>query len=311
MTQSVRTLMSGLIDYAGLYPPAKLGMQEAVEAYARARMGLYEWVLGAFVCPASRLAELSERGAALMPGTFATSGYREHAEIGEPWRVSAIIDGALEAGLDAIAAFNERHSNEDRGLAEVDALELKAETPGAIDAALDAIPEDLYPFFELPVQKDCRGLIAALSGCAAAAKMRTGGTTAELFPTSRQVASFLAACAAAEVPFKATAGLHHAVRGEYPLTYEPGSARATMHGFLNLFLAAALLREHRADEAGAGAILESSDGGAFKFTEEGVRWHERFLEAAELAVAREGFAHSYGSCSFDEPIEELRTMGLL
>lgn len=311
MTQSVRTLMSGLIDYAGLFPPAKLGMQEAVEAYARARMGSYEWVLGAFVCPASRLPELSERGAALMPGTFATSGYREHAEIGEPWRVSAIIDGALEAGLDAIAAFNERHANEDRGLAAVDALELKAETPGAIDTALDAIPEDLYPFFELPVQKDCRGMIAALSGSAAAAKIRTGGVTPEVFPTAHQVASFLSACAAADVPFKATAGLHHAVRGEYPLTYEAGSARATMHGFLNVFIAAALVRERRVDEGGAAAILESLDAGAFKFTDEGVRWHERFQEAGELAVVRETFALSYGSCSFDEPIDELKKLGLL
>ncbi len=311
MTQSVRTLMSGLIDYAGLFPPAKLGMQEAVEAYARARVGSHEWVLGAFICPASRLPELSERGAALMPGTFATSGYREHAEIGEPWRVSAIIDGTLDAGLDAIAAFNDRHAGEDRGLAAVDALEMKADTAGAIDAALDTIPEDVYPFIEVPVQKDCRGLIAALSGSAAAAKIRTGGVTPEAFPTARQVAAFLAACAAADVPFKATAGLHHAVRADYPLTYEPQAPRGTMHGFLNVFIAAALVRARRTDEAGTIAVLESSDAGAFKFTDEGVRWHERFLEATELAMVRETFALSYGSCSFDEPIDDLKSLGLV
>jgi hypothetical protein len=125
------------------------------------------------------------------------------------------------------------------------------------------------------------------------------------------VAAFVSACAAAEVPFKATAGLHHAVRAESPLTYEPASARAAMHGFLNVFLAAALLRARRTDEAGAAAILESTDSGAFKFTDEGVRWHERFLEATELASVRETFALSYGSCSFDEPIDDLKKLGLL
>src|SRR5689334_1162740 len=99
MLQSVRTLMAGLIDYAGLFPPAKLSMQAAAEAYARARMGEHAWVLGRFICPASRLAELSKVAAVMMPGTHATSGYREHADVLEPWRVSVLVDGPLEADI--------------------------------------------------------------------------------------------------------------------------------------------------------------------------------------------------------------------
>jgi hypothetical protein len=246
-----------------------------------------------------------------MPGTFATSGYRERAEIGEPWRISATIDGDLAAGLDAIAAFNEHHANEDHGLAGVDAIELKADTPAAIDRALDVISEDLTPFVEIPVNGDCRGMVAALSGTAAAAKVRTGGVTPEAIPPGGSVARFIAACAAADVPFKATAGLHHAVRAEYPLTYEPGCPRAVMHGFLNVFIAAALVRVRRADAAAAEAILAGQCGTDFKFTDEGVRWHDRFLEATELARVRETFALSYGSCSFDEPIADLKEMGLM
>lgn len=313
MTQAVRTLMSGLIDYAGLFPPAKLDMAPAAEAFARARAGLHEWVLGRFICPAAHLGELSRAAAALMPGTFATSGYREHAGNSEAWHVSVTVDGpaGLAAALAAMDEFNARHAEEDRGLAVADALEMKVSTAGEIDAAIEAVPDEVFPFFEVPIAGDCRGLVAALSGTAAAAKVRTGGVTVEAFPAPPQVASFLAACAAADVPFKATAGLHHPVRGEYPLTYEPGCPRATMYGFVNLFIAAALVRARRADEAEAAAILGERDPTAFKFTDEGVRWRGRFLESAELARVREVFALSYGSCSFDEPIDDLKKLGLL
>ncbi len=311
MTQAIRSLLAGLIDYAGVFPPAKLAMQPAVEAYARSRMGAYEWMLGRFVCAATRLEELSAAGASLMPGTHATSGYREHADTLEPWRVTVVVDGTLDDALRAVEQFNRRHSAEDRGLALADAVELKVADTNTIDAALDAIPDDIYPFFELPVAQDCRGLIAALSGTASAAKIRTGGVTADAFPTAAQVAAFIGACAAADVPFKATAGLHHPVRAEYPLTYEPGCPRAVMHGFLNVFLAAAFVRMTRADESAAVAILETHDPVEFHFTEAGVRWRDRFLEPAQLAHAREAFALSYGSCSFDDPVDDLKKLGLL
>jgi hypothetical protein len=311
MTQAMRTLLSGLIDYAGLFPPAKLGMQEAVECFARNGAGNFEWVQGRFICPASRLQEFSRAAAPLMPGTHATSGYPEHADIAEPWRVSVIIDGRLEDNLRAIAAFNDHHASEDHGQAAVDAVEVRASDAQTIEDALEVIPDEIFPFFELPVAMDCRGLIAALSGTASAAKVRTGGVTPEAFPTSEQLAAFLVACAAADVPLKATAGLHHPVRAEYPLTYEPGCARATMHGFLNVFLAAAFVRMRHIDGRAATAILENRDPSLFKITDEGVRWHDQFLETTQLAQVRESFALSYGSCSFEEPINELKGLGLL
>src|SRR6185503_4487007 len=137
MLQSIRTLMTGLIDYAGLFPPAKLGMQASAESFARARMGEHEWVLGRFICPVSRLREFSQAAAVMMPGTYATSGYREHADVQEPWRVSAIIDGDLGADLQTIAGFNRHHEQEDHGMAVVDAVELKAAGSAQIDEAAD------------------------------------------------------------------------------------------------------------------------------------------------------------------------------
>jgi hypothetical protein len=312
MTESVRTLLSALIDYAGLFPPARLAMPQAVEAFARARMGEHAWVLGRFICPASRLDEFSRAAAVLMPGTHATSGYRERADITEPWRISVTADGSLEAALAAIQAFNDRHSREDAGLAVADAIELKVTSADQVETALDAVPDDVLPFFEIPViGTDPRGLIAALAGSAAAAKIRTGGVTPDAFPTPEQVAAFLVACAAAETPFKATAGLHHPVRSEHPLTYEPGCPRGVMHGFLNVFLTAAFVRECRIDADRAVRVLDERDPGRFHFTDDGVRWDGLFVETARLAEAREAFALSYGSCSFDEPIQDIGRLELL
>jgi hypothetical protein len=122
----------------------------------------------------------------------------------------------------------------------VDTVEMKAGSPGEMDAALAALPAGLAAFVELPRDGELGGLLATVGRRRASAKLRTGGVVPEAIPHPAEVARFIAACAGAGVSFKATAGLHHAVRGEHPLTYAPGSPRAVMHGFLNVFAAAAL-----------------------------------------------------------------------
>ncbi len=315
MTRSLRTLLSDIVDYAGLFPPAGLGMQTAVENFARAGAGEHEWMLGRFVCPSGRLRELSQSGAALMPGTFATSGYRERAEISEPWGVSVLLDGSdiakLRSELLLVEEFNDRHSREEAGLARIDMAEVKVADVHQIDPALDEIPEDVFPFFEFPVTTDCRGFVAALAGNSAGAKIRTGGIVGNAFPTPDEVSAFLQACAAADVPFKATAGLHHPVRGCQRLTYEPDSASCTMHGFLNLFVAATLVRAIKPDENLTRLVLQEEDLSNFRFSEEILGWKEFLADVTDVALARESFALSFGSCSFDEPVEDLRRLGLL
>lgn len=311
VTQAARTLLAGLIDYAGLFPPAKKDMASAVEAYARHRFGEHEWMLARFICPVSRLDEFTRHASALLPGTYATSGYRERADVSEPWRLSALIDGPIDANLEAIERFNARHAAEDQGLARVDCVELKVATAAEIDAAIDELPASLLPFFEVPLATDPRGLIAALAGQSVAAKIRTGGVTPDAFPDAESVAAFLRACHAAEVPFKATAGLHHPVRGEHRLTDEPGAASCTMHGFLNVFAAAALVRAERAEGPALARVLGETDPSAFGLEERGLRWRDVVVDPPTLARARESFALSFGSCSFEEPVEDLRRLGVL
>jgi hypothetical protein len=303
--------MSGLIDYAGLFPPAALDMQPTVENFARDRRGEYEWMLGRLICPATRLKELSEHAAALMPGTFATSGYRENAYTQEPWRISVIANAELGECLDAMQAFNEHHATELNGLAVADALEIKTPDTDTIEDVIERVPDEVFPFCEVPVDEDCRGLIAAMAGSALAAKIRTGGVEASMMPTCEQVAAFVSACAAADVPFKATAGLHHPVRGDYRLTYELDSKEGTMHGFLNVFIAAALARGARLAMDELVPILEERDATAFTFSSEGVGWRDKSVDLIVLAKVRETFALSYGSCSFGEPVDDLKSLGLL
>lgn len=310
MTQSLRTLLTGIVDYAGLYPPAAYDMARACESYNRARVGERSWMLGRFICPVSRLDEFAKHAASLMPGTHARSGYREHTFAQEPWHVSAVLDQPLHPALEAIASFNIRHEQAGEGLALVDCVEMKVGGAGEIDAVLEDMPDNLFPFIEFPVgtvgsEKDCRGCIAALSGEHAAAKIRTGGVTAGAFPTPEEVLTFINACAAAEVPFKATAGLHHPLRGSYPLTYEPGCASGTMYGYLNVFLAAAFVFIKGANDQQALALLMEDDPRAFTWCDDVVSWRGHGLESGQLAAAREQFALSFGSCSFDEPSGEI------
>ncbi len=313
--QTLKTLTADLIDYAGLFPPAKLDMAGAVERYARYQHTEHAAMLGRFICPASRLEELSTHAGLLMPGTAGTSGYREMSAAGDPWRISVVADLPIDESLEAINAFDHRHSQEDNGLARVTALEVKISSSAEIDELIEEIPEDLLPFFEVPTDVDVRGMIAAIAGESsqggAAAKIRCGGVTPDAIPPIEAVAAFIHACSLGGVMFKATAGLHHPVRAEYPLSYEEDAPRGVMHGFLNVFMAAALVRSASLSMADTITLLEETDATTFTFTNESAGWRDRAVSLVNLAKAREAFSLSYGSCSFEEPVDDLRSLGLL
>ncbi|MGP1272398.1 MAG: hypothetical protein ACTS22_03615 [Phycisphaerales bacterium] len=316
MPASFDALTHGLIDYAGLFPPASLGMSESCSAYARHLQSQDARRLSHFVCPASRLDELSKHGAALMPGTFATSGYREMANASEPWRIAAILaPDHLEQGIDMVAAFNRRHSEEERGLARVDTVEVRAADTAFIDAALETLYDHIFPYFEIDHAEDPRGMIAALSGQNAAAKLRCGTTEADGMPTSDQVSRFIHACALADVPMKCTAGLHHPIRGTYRLTYDEVPPMGEMHGFVNVFLAAAMVQARKLSHEQTVRLLDETDPARLSFADHEAVWRspdgEIRVSADEITRSRQRLALSYGSCSFDEPVNESRALGWL
>jgi hypothetical protein len=143
------------------------------------------------------------------------------------------------------------------------------------------------------------------AGCFA--KIRTGGLKPEAIPNTAQVAAFILACAERKLAFKATAGLHHPIRAEYALTYEKNAPRAVMHGFLNVLVAAAFAWHGERD---VEPVLAETDASAFSFDDD-VHWKDRTLTREQVIDARKNFIHSIGSCSFVEPVDELKTLGLL
>jgi hypothetical protein len=143
------------------------------------------------------------------------------------------------------------------------------------------------------------------AGCFA--KIRTGGVKPEAIPPVEEVAGFIVACAERRLPFKATAGLHHPVRAVHTLTYEADAPRAGMHGFLNVFLGAAFAWH---GERHIEPILAETEPTAFRFDER-AHWRDRSLDAGQVREARAQFAHAFGSCSFEEPVQGLEALGLL
>jgi len=143
----------------------------------------------------------------------------------------------------------------------------------------------------------------------ARAKVRTGGVTADAFPSAKQLARFIKRCVERRVAFKATAGLHHPLRAEYRLTYDDGAQRATMFGFLNVFLAAALARAG-SSEADLVPMLEERDPASVHFGEDVVEWRGKVIDAETLRLTRSRVAVSFGSCSFREPVDELAALRL-
>ena len=286
--------MAGAIDYAGLFPPAGLSMAAAVTNYASYRAGPNAWMLGRFIVPVARLEEFAAAFAALSEAHAGDASALRHGG-GSPWLLSVIAKSSDAA---ALAAFNARYGSRAR----IDTIEtppVQTVRAGDLDA-LAPLTATYTVYAEVPWADDPTPLIAQLATRGIRAKIRTGGIVAEAIPPAAAVARFIAACARANVPFKATAGLHHAGRGEYPLTYEPGSAEATMHGFLNVMLAAMHASRGEAHELLATML-------------EGRHPAVDVSAAAEssAAAARLQGMQSFGSCAFDEPVAELTARGLL
>jgi hypothetical protein len=298
MTQVMRELLAGVVDYAGLFPPAALEMPRAVANYAAYRGDRAAWMLGRFIVPAARLDEF-ERAAASHLGP---------RPAGEAWPISALAGDDLAADVLAIGEFNCRHAADGAGAAVVDAIEVRATSADRIEAIARAAPRWAEIFVEIPLDPDPAPLVAAMAHAGLRAKARTGGVTPDAIPDAGLVARLLAACIAHGVPFKATAGLHHPLRAEYPLTYDAGAPRATMHGYLNVLLAATLLQSGGSEED-AQRLLEERDADAFRADDSAVEWRGRRFAAADAAAARR-LARSFGSCSFTEPVDDLATLNL-
>jgi len=281
-------LLQHIIDYAGLFPPASLDMKAAVANYQNNLGGDDAWMLGNFLVPAARLDEFRQAFESIC------CSEQEH-----PWTISIVCAGELASDARSIDSFQE-------GAVFLAGFETKATGAQAADQALAALPTSHPRYIEFDPES-APAILPILAANGARAKLRTGGVTSEAIPPVETVAQFLLACARERVPFKATAGLHLPVRGEHPLTEDPASPVATMHGFLNVFLAAALAC-FGSEQPAVTRTLSETDLGAFTLDDDLIRWHDHTLTSDQLEQVRRTFAISFGSCSFDEPVAALRKL---
>ena len=287
---SLRALLADAVDYAGLYPPASVDMHEAVTNYAEYRQSDDAWMLGRFVLPASGLS------------SFVTAW----RHVGEPsgWLLSAVLGENAEDDIARVHEFNDAHS----GRVRIDTAEARLTTAGAIARAAAASRQRLTVFVETAATADLSSIISAIGEWGVNAKIRTGGTTPDAFPRADAIARFIRLCVAKQVPFKATAGLHHPLRAEYRLTYKSDAPRGLMFGYLNVFLAAAFAVAGM-DQADLVRLLEETDPSAICSDDRGIIWRGHELTLEQVQEARR-WLRSFGSCSFREPVDELAALDL-
>ncbi len=306
---TLKALLDLLIDYAGLFPPAELAMRPAVENYQSYLRGPYRWILGRFIVPAKRLREFE---AALGELQFRPSDER-------PWQVSALVAPAsqweqFQADVNEVDEFNARQQEHGKPCAIIDTVEGKAEDDVDIAAAAEHFTSEIALFLELPIDNRLSKLLRELEKASSVrevfAKVRTGGIVPEAIPPADRVAEFIASCSAHNIRFKATAGLHHPIRAKYPLTYRDSSPSAVMYGFLNVFVAACAAHDDHRGIARIEEILTESDHTQFQFGAEIIAWRGNSWSMDLVRSAREQ-AVSFGSCSFVEPVDDLRKLKLL
>ncbi len=296
---SLHALLAQSVDYAGLFPPCSLDLEPALRNQASYTRTEEAWMLGSFVLPLAKFDE--------------AKNHLSQFDQKHPLRISA-----LGAKTDSASAFRETLADYMRAMRELvksrgailSITQLEMPLPTDVDAALlsdtRSILEGLPTFLETPADAAERAIALLAendSDRTLGFKLRTGGVTADAFPTSSQIARALIAAAKHNVPIKFTAGLHHPVR------MFRSEVETKMYGFLNVLGAAVLAAEHRWDERQTSVVLEDEDAKSFSFSDESFAWREWKITTDRIK-ARRKFVASFGSCSFDEPREDLRALNL-
>ena len=276
--------IQGLVDYAGLFPPAALSLKDSLQAYRGYQHGLAPSLLGRFVCNVAHLGDLADL--LLAQDSFC---------------ISALLEAPEEVEL--VEEFHRRAGAKVR----VDTIETRL--IGSEQGQRWLRRWHYHLFFEVKPEQFTEG--AAF--CAArperlGLKLRTGAIRPEGLPSLAEVVEFLRLAHQARVPYKFTAGLHHACPGTYPLTYAADAPKARLLGFVNLFGLACLYWHGRLDEEALSSALER-DGLAVRVDENGLHYDGESCSAAEIEEFRHQGARSFGSCSFEEPLQELIEMG--
>jgi hypothetical protein len=300
---SLRALLARSIDYAGMFPPCSLDLERSLKNQAQYLRDADAWMLSAFVLPLEQFGATKQ-----LLAQFDPLHPLQVSALGPKTGNATVFREALaktDAAIRSLSAHNV-------DLVSVGQLEMFV--PHDVDTQLlseaRSILGTLPTFWEAAPDRaeQTIALVAELNSNADAPtfgyKLRTGGVAADAFPTSAQIAQALVTPVTHQVPIKFTAGLHH------PLRQYRDEVQTKMHGFLNVLGAAVLAAEHKWNARQAALMLEDENADSFSFTDEFFAWQEWRIDIKRLQDRRK-FVTSFGSCSFDEPREDLRALNLL
>ena len=327
ISNSLKQLLSHLIDYAGLFPPASLPLPEAYKKYVKYIKESDEWILSKFICPAKQLSALSE----LIKNDSENSKFFSVSVLGRGGsNAEEFVKGTAE-DVSLVAQFLQTTKSKNL----TDAFEVRFPEDLVLENNIAAMYEVMNStasilkenislpvkiFFELPLKNDWKSSVNNFTAVLkkhneffgqdenyprSGFKLRTGGVDAAAFPGPEQIAYVINTCYENQVPLKFTAGLHH------PIRHYNDSVQTRMHGFLNVFGAGVLLYGNDLMEQDLIDILSDEDSDNFKFDDNNFRWKEFKSPIKVIENARKNFVISYGSCSFDEPREDLAALELL
>jgi hypothetical protein len=317
MNPCTQSLLDGIIDYAGLFPPAKLPMEEAWARFLDHRASADGWMLARFVCPVARFDEL----APLVESSDESNGPVAISALGSGGDDLELFLAAADADATSIASFNDALAPR----AVVDAFEVRLPSAGGVAVAVNQAwgkltgngSLSMTPYFEVSLLGEWRPRLPAAAAAVrdtnqkagpdnvVGLKIRCGGLEASAIPDVDAVAAAIATCRATGVPLKATQGLHH------PYRYHDPELDAMVHGFLNLFVAAALAHAHDLPVRTLIDIVGETEPESFVADPERLAWREYQATAEEVAGARRSVLTSFGSCSFSEPRDDLRSLGFV
>jgi len=298
---SLRTLLTRSIDYAGMFPPCSVELEPALKNQAEYVRSPDSWMLSTFVLPVGQFSDATQ---------FVSQFDKHHqlriSALGAKTENAADFLAQLENATETIRSFQKEH------LDLVSIVQLEMFAPADVDlaklneAATLLAGLKLQTFWETPAEsaEQTIALLARAKQPAFGYKLRTGGVTVDAFPNSVQIARALLASTKHHIPIKFTAGLHHPVR------QFRDEVKTEMHGFLNVLGAGVLSAEHHWDEAQTIEMLEDQRPTSFEFHDTVFAWRD-WEVTIDRIKARRKFATSFGSCSFDEPREDLRGLNFL
>ena len=306
---SLQALLKHSIDYAGMFPPCSLALEPALQNQAEYVGSPDAWMLGAFVLPVEQFdaaKQLLSRFAPLHPLRIAALGPRTenaNAFLAALEKADAAIGSLSRHNVDLVSISHLEmflpHDNVSPGRTGLTLLKQARSIVGDLPVFWEAPPDKAEQTIALVAEHNSDSDVASFGY-----KLRTGGVTADAFPTSAQIAGALVAPATHQVPIKFTAGLHH------PLRQYRDEVGTKMYGFLNVLGAAVLAAEHRWDTHQTSIMLEDENLDSFSFARDFFAWREWKIDIERLQYRRR-FVGSFGSCSFDEPRDDLGALGLL